>query len=271
MPTPASPAPVDLGKSLRVELAVRAEDIRQVQQLRYRVFASELGAQLKSQQAGVDSDFYDHYCHHLLVRDIRTGAVVGSTRILTDTEARRAGGFYSESEFDLSAILAVPGRFMEIGRTCVEPAYRNGATIAVLWSGLGRFMEDHHFDYLMGCASISMEDGGNQVHRAMDRLRRDHMSPPDRRVVPYTPVPPRAELVGPSRSEPLALPPLLKAYMRLGAQVCGEPCWDPAFNVADVFVLLNVEHLQKRYVRHFLRRDGSPERATGYESAARFG
>ncbi len=47
------------------------------------------------------------------------------------------------------------------------------------------------------------------------------------------------------------MPPLLKAYMRLGAKICGEPCWDEDFQVADVFILLKRDDLCPRYARHF--------------------
>jgi putative hemolysin len=39
------------------------------------------------------------------------------------------------------------------------------------------------------------------------------------------------------------MPPLLKAYLKLGAWVAGEPCFDPDFNVADIFILLDVNNL----------------------------
>src|SRR5690348_4102583 len=52
-----------------VELARSSEDILEAQRLRYRVFAEEMGANLKPRIPGVDSDIYDPYCEHLIVRD----------------------------------------------------------------------------------------------------------------------------------------------------------------------------------------------------------
>lgn len=236
--------------ALTVELAGSADDVRKFQRLRYQIFVDEMGARLDGDDAGLDIDHYDAFCHHLLVRDRSTGEVVGGTRILTDTQARLSGGFYSENEFDMSGLLPLDGRVMEIGRTCIHPDYRGGGAIAVLWSGLARFMSMNGFDYLMGCASISMQDDGLTVETLMRRMREHNLSPESLRVFPRRPVP----LTGGAIRIGVAMPPLLKAYLRLGCYVCGEPCWDPAFNVADVFVLLDRERLNQRYHRHFVER-----------------
>ncbi|MCG5516758.1 MULTISPECIES: GNAT family N-acetyltransferase [unclassified Ectothiorhodospira] len=236
---------------LRAELARDEADIMASQRLRYQVFAEEMGAELSQTSVicGLDQDRYDRYCHHLLVRDTQTGAAVASTRILLDQQARLAGGFYSENEFQLGDVAYLKGRVMEVGRTCVHPEYRNGAAIGVLWSGLAQFMSSHRVDHLIGCASIPMHDGGRQARAIMERLREKHLVPEALRVEPRLPLPP-GTATWPGQT---VMPPLLKAYLRLGARIGGEPCWDPDFRVADVFILLNREDLPARYQRHFLR------------------
>lgn len=242
-------------RSLVVELAPDHGAVLASQRLRYRVFAEEMGAKLESGSEELDRDFYDPYCQHLLVRDGNNGEVIASTRILTDDQARQIGSFYSESEFDLSGLMPLPGRVMEIGRTCVDARYRNGGAISVLWSGLAQFMSIHRFDYLMGCASVGLGDGGAQINAIMRSIRADYMSQESRRVRPRLELP-----ASPVTAAQPCLPPLLKAYLRLGARVCGEPCWDPDFNVADVFVLLDLDDLSPRYQRHFLQRAAQPAR-----------
>jgi hypothetical protein len=49
------------------------------------------------------------------------------------------------------------------------------------------------------------------------------------------------------------IPPLLKAYLRFGALVCGEPYWDEDFNCMDLFILLPLDQLQERYSKHYMR------------------
>jgi len=237
---------------LKVQLATHADDIQRSQRLRHQVFVREMGAQAQVDAQGLEFDHYDPFCHHLLVIDQETDEVVASTRILTDTQAQLAGGFYSANEFDMDMIGRLPGRVMEIGRTCVHPEHRNGATIGMLWQGLARFMDIHRIGHLFGCASIPMQDGGIGARKIMEELRGKFMAPDDQRVAPRTPLP---HVDGRAMSEStVRMPPLLKAYMRLGAQVCGEPCWDPDFDCADIFILLDVERLQARYHRHFVQR-----------------
>lgn len=241
---------------MRVELAISAADIEQSFRLRHQVFIEEMGARNAQAAEGRESDRFDAFCHHLVVRDEDSDRIVACTRILTDTQAKVAGGFYSDDEFDLDAIRQIPGRIMEVGRTCVHPDYRSGATISTLWTGLARFMDINRFGHMIGCASIPMHDGGVQARQIMDKLRPKYLSADDQRVYPSRGLPTLDGVAAASSTEELRMPPLLKAYMRLGARICGEPCWDPDFNTADVFILLDCDKLQQRYVRHFVERRG---------------
>lgn len=244
----------DSDRRLQVELALSQEQIDACFRLRYRIFVEELGAKIDcALPLGLESDHFDDYCHHMLVRDLDSGEAVACTRILTDTQAQVAGGYYSAKEFDLSCLRDIDGRVMEIGRTCVDPAYRNGATIGCLWSGLAQFMENNRFMYLMGCASISLEDGGVQANLIMDQLRDRYLTPDSLRVNSLRMLPPMNEDKV-LREQDVRMPPLLKAYLRLGAQIGGEPFWDEDFNTADVFIWLERANLQRRYVRHFVQR-----------------
>lgn len=236
---------------LHVGLAASAEDVRAAQRLRYQVFVDEMGARLDCVEPGIESDYFDPYCQHLLVRRSDTDEIVGCYRILTDMQARKAGGFYSETEFDLTRILSVPGRFIEVGRTCVHPDYRNGATIALLWSGIARFIVMNQVDYLIGCASIPLGTGTHKAAAIYQRLAGSFLAPAEWRVFPKVPMP-RIQLTG--AEEPAEIPALIKAYLRVGAKVCGEPAWDPDFNVADLFIMLRTDSIAGRYARHFLQR-----------------
>ncbi|QIK38392.1 GNAT family N-acetyltransferase [Caldichromatium japonicum] len=238
------------GERLYVEIATSRAAVREAQALRYRVFGEEMGAQLKG-EPGYDHDEFDDYCQHLLVRDSRTGRVVGCTRLLTDTSAQQIGRFYSEGEFDLSAIKRLNGRLLEVGRTCIATEFRQGPAIAVLWSGLAGFIQIHGFDYLFGCASLPLGEYDLQAAAIMNRLRRQALAPEEYRVKPRLPL-----LTTQVADEVLdaPLPPLLRTYIRLGAKVCGEPCRDPDFGVADVLILLNIDQLNPAYSRHFLER-----------------
>lgn len=237
-----------------VQFARNSDELVETQRLRYRIFAGEMGAQIDDDGSGLDRDRYDPHCRHLYVRDRDTDAIVACTRILTDDRAAFAGGYYSGGEFDLGLLEHLPGRAMEIGRTCVDPEYRSGAVIAILWSGLADMILREGFEYLFGCASIGLEDGGANAHAVVETLRAQHLSPPWHRVRPRNALP----LADARSTQPAKMPPLLKAYVSLGARACGEPCFDPEFNCADVFMLLNVPDLNPRYARRFLGREAAP-------------
>jgi putative hemolysin len=238
------------GERLYVELASCEEEVREAQALRYRVFGQEMGARLKEGVSGLDVDEFDAVCQHLLVREAKAGRVVGCTRILTDEGAARLGRFYSESEFDLGPLHDLPGRKLEIGRTCVSADFRQGSAIAVLWSGLAGFIQLHGYDYLFGCASVPLGEQDVQAAAIMCRLRRHAMAPEPLRVTPKVPL--LTAQVPDGVDAPL--PALLRAYVRLGAKVCGEPCRDTDFQVADMLMLLNIDDLNPAYSRHFLER-----------------
>ena len=233
-------------KSLSVGPACGQSEILDAQRLRYRVFAGEMGANLPSRTPGVDHDIYDPYCQHLVVRDTQTSEIVGTYRILTPENARQVG-YYSENEFDLTRLQLLRPRLVEIGRSCVHPDYRNGATIALLWSGLARYMLENQYGYLIGCASISMADGGHGAAALYDQLH-DYLSPIEYRVFPRCPLP----LSALRNEQRTAVPPLLKGYLRAGAFICGEPAWDPDFNTADLPILMPMDRIADRYAKHFV-------------------
>ena len=234
---------------LQVGLAHSETEILEAQKLRYRIFADELGARLPSRTPGVDHDLYDPYCDHLIVRDEDSNRVVGTYRILPPDAARRVGGYYSETEFDLTRLQLLRESMVEIGRSCIDPDYRTGGTIALLWSGLARYMAQGNYRTLIGCASIGMADGGHIAANLYSRLG-EHMAPPEYRVFPRHPLPVERLF----NDQPAELPPLIKGYLRAGAYVGGEPAWDPDFNTADLLIMLPMTRIDQRYARHFLEK-----------------
>ncbi|MET8099710.1 GNAT family N-acyltransferase [Streptomyces sp. NPDC005236] len=231
-----------------VTLARDEADVRAAQRLRHDVFAGEMGALLNTPQPGLDIDAFDAYCDHLLVRDTQTGQVVGTYRLLPPDRAAIAGRLYSESEFDLGPLAGIRPGLVEVGRSCVHPDHRDGAVIGLIWAGIARYMLDGGHEWLAGCCSVPLADGGTLAAGTWDRVRDKHLAPEEFRVRPLLPW--SAEGVArPARTE---LPPLLRGYLRLGAWVCGEPAHDTDFGVADMYVLLSMRRVNPRYLRHFL-------------------
>jgi putative hemolysin len=240
---------VEPKRRLAVHVARGEAEILEAQRLRYRVFAEEMGARLPTADEGIDRDPFDAWCEHMLVTEEDTGEVVGTYRILTGETAKRVGGFYSDQEFDLTRLNHLRDQMVEIGRSCVHPDHRRGGVIALLWSGVLEYIQRTGYEYILGCASLSMVDGGHSAAAAFKQLRESHLSSVEYRVFPRCPLP-LHEL---DQNATPSIAPLIKAYIRVGAHVCGEPAWDPDFNTADLLMLLPLSRMTARYARHFLR------------------
>ncbi len=235
-------------RKLYVSLARTQAEIKEAQRLRYKVFAEEMGAQL-SGIGGLDIDGFDQFCDHLIVRDSGTNQVIGTYRILSPAKANEAGGYYSAGEFDLSRLAHLFNRTVEVGRACVHQNYRNGGTITMLWAGLAKYMQIHNYEFMIGCGSISMSDGGHLAASLYQKLQDEYLSPSEYRVFARNPLP----IQSLNSNLQVACPPLIKGYLRLGAYICGEPAWDPYFNTADMLVMLPLSRINPRYASHFMK------------------
>ncbi|WP_200843753.1 GNAT family N-acetyltransferase [Pantoea sp. 18069] len=238
---------------LLVQWARHQDEVREAQRLRHQVFVQEMGARLPTELAGHDIDHFDAYCEHLLVRDPVSQAVVGTYRLLTPAEARRAGGLYSDNEFDLAPIEEWRPRLVELGRSCVHADWRNGATIIALWGALAEFMQRNGLEAMLGCASMPMYHPGlaygEGAASIWQQLRTRYLAEPAMQVQPYTALPLPAE----GRTTPAAAsvqpPALIQGYLRMGAKVLGAPAWDPDFQTADLPLMARIADLPARYRR----------------------
>ena len=221
------------------------EEIRAAQSLRYRVFREEFNAHIHHPE-GIDQDIYDAFCDHLVVRCRVTGTVVGTYRILSPESARRLG-YYADSEFFTTRLNHLKPSLVEFGRSCVHPEFRSGAVIMLLWAGLAAHMQEHGHEHVIGCASVSLRDGGHYAASLYRMLCTQYRAGPEHEVFPRHPLP-----VNKLRSSlAVEAPALIKGYLRVGARICGEPAWDADFNSADFFMLLSLENMNPRYARHF--------------------
>jgi putative hemolysin len=260
-------APLSLGRlgSLEARLAQSKHDVKQAQKLRYKVFYKDGNAiaDARTMLARRDKDAYDRICDHLLVidhdaRPTRSGQprVVGTYRLLRQDVAKRHDGFYTENEFDISGLTTRHDglRFLELGRSCVLPAYRNKRTIELLWQGIWNYVCSHRLDVMIGCASLTGTDPErlalplsflHHFARAPDPWQAGPL--PSRRVemnrVAKHQINHKAAL--------RELPPLIKAYLRLGAHIGDGAVIDHQFGTTDVLIVLPVSVIKTRYIEHF--------------------
>jgi L-ornithine Nalpha-acyltransferase len=257
--------------NLEVRLAETAQEIDAAQALRYRVFYDEMGATPSpaTAQSRRDRDHFDEYCDHLLVIDHGRGSggegVIGTYRLLRRSVADRNGGFYTQTEFDIAPLLTVPGELLELGRSCVEAAYRTRPTMQLLWRGIAKYVFEHDIKIMFGCASLPGTDIG-ELAPALTYLHHFHLAPPALRVRALPDRYVDMNLLAPdeidaeavvaqlaSRATISALPPLLKGYLRLGALIGEGAVIDRDFNTTDVCIIVVSDRITDKYFKHYLR------------------
>jgi len=264
-PLASRPAFEVLGRigSMEVRLARSAAEIRAAQEVRFKVFFDELGARAPGNEANetIDADGFDEACDHLIVidntlPDAEHRRIVGTYRLLRQDQAACGGGFYSEDEFELGRLVARHPdlRFVELGRSCVLPAYRTKRTIELLWQGIWTYLNHHRIDVMVGCASFHgtvpalhaealsylaqncRAAGDWEIRAVAGRYQGMDLMP--------------AEAVS-MRSALLAMPPLIKGYLRVGAKV-GDGCViDHEFGTVDVFMIMPVKEIGARYINYY--------------------
>jgi L-ornithine Nalpha-acyltransferase len=250
--------------TLEVRLARTSAEIRRAQKLRYDVFYKEMSAIADTALyfARRDIDLFDAVCDHLLVIDHgartphRAPAIVGTYRLLRQDIAERTGGFYSAGEFDVGALVARhrDSKFLELGRSCVQPPYRNRRTVELLWHGIWTYVLEHRIDVMIGCASLDGTDP-DRLRLPLSFLHHHARAPEPWRTIalPHRYLElnrmPKAA-VAPKLALPL-LPPLIKGYLRLGAFVGDGAVIDHQFGTTDVLIVLPVSAIRTRYLTHF--------------------
>ena len=259
-------------RNMEVRLAETEADVDAAQALRYRVFYEEMSATPSAEIAAARRDFdaFDSFCDHLLVIDHERGAglsnVVGTYRLIRREAAERKGGFYTSGEYDISKLVAYPGEILELGRSCVDAAYRNRPTMQMLWQGISAYVAYYDIELMFGCGSLP----GTEVKKhaeILSYLYHYHLAPPALRPRALDPFyidmnlmkspkmgPDDAARVSmPPMMTPASLPPLIKGYLRLGGFVGDGAVIDQQFNTIDVCVIVKTDLIAEKYTRHYER------------------
>jgi putative hemolysin len=248
--------------NLGVRIAMSAEEVDAAQALRYRVFYGEMGAHADGATAAAqrDRDAFDPVADHLLVLDHNLGegaaAVVGTYRLIRRDAAARVGGFYSASEYDLGPLLSRPGPVLELGRSCVDAAYRGRPTMQLLWGGIAAYVAKHSIEVMFGCASLPGTDP-DTLAVPLTYLHSGHLAPELLRPRAVADRFVRMDRMDPALIDPRAaladLPPLVKGYLRLGGFVGDGAVIDRQFNTTDVCIVVMTDRVTDKYFRHFER------------------
>jgi putative hemolysin len=260
-------APASLGRMgpLEVRLAQDKRDVKRAQKLRYKVFYKDgtAIADAATMLARRDKDAFDKICDHLLVVDHAAKPtlsgrqpVVGTYRLLRHEAAMQNGGFYTDSEFDLSAMIERHAglRFLELGRSCVLPRYRNKRTVELLWQGIWSYVRQNNFDVMIGCASFEGTDP-DRLALPLSFLHHNARAPDAWRARAhpsrYVEMNRMAKDAIDTKAALRALPPLIKGYLRIGAMIGDGAVIDHQFGTTDVLIVMPVTSIGARYIEHF--------------------
>ncbi len=249
-----------------LRLASAPGDLLAAQRLRYRVFVQELGADgpLVDHAAGIERDAYDPLFDHLVLVDNRIPAgtgdhVVGAYRLLPSDRLPPGGRFYSEDEFDLTALRASGRKLLELGRTCVHPAHRGGASMFLLWNGLAEYVLERGIEVLFGPASFHGTDPA-ALAMPLSWLYHHHLAPPEIRVRASLPGRAEMNLIPPEdldrAAAMAAMPALIKAYLRLGGSVGDGAFIDRPFNTTDVCLMMDTGRMSVKHRNFYVRKSG---------------
>lgn len=238
-------------KNYIIKTASNQDELEQVLTLRHQVFLEELLH--KKRLIEVDFDKFDILCDHLMIINKSDDSLIGTYRLNC---SKFSNEFYSATEFNITAILELPGDKVELGRACVHPEYRNGMTIALLWKGLSEYMTVSESRFFFGCSSIKSLDyrhilniynalvnSGSLIHLPDVKPIGKFKSKSLKKLI---------KIQDPDYKEQEIdimnqLPPLLKSYIKAGAKVIGQPALDKDFQCFDFLTLLDFQNADKKY------------------------
>jgi putative hemolysin len=221
-------------------LAASSCELRQAQELRFEVFNLELKEGLEQSYAtGRDEDPFDAVCDHLIVEHRPSGRIVGTYRLQTGLNARAYRGYYSEQEFEFHAYERFRNEIIELGRACVHRDHRNLVVLGLLWKGIADYASRHRARYLLGCSSLTSQNSAIGA-AAYTELCRHHLAPLEYQTQPLGPFECALDELA---AEPPKIPKLLRAYLAIGAKICGPPALDREFKTIDFLTLLDLQSL----------------------------
>ncbi len=238
---------------LQLRMATTEADLSGAARLRYKVFVEELGGDgpLVDHDGRFERDAFDPFYDHLILVDTRNGDaeldhVIGVYRLLTGEQAELHGRFYSEDEYDLSVLKTSGRRLLELGRSCVDKAYRGGLALNMLWSGLAEYVLEREIDVLFGVASLHGTDV-QALALPLSHLHYNFLAPPDLRVRAVDGARQPMDLVARDKVDRVAamraVPALIKSYLRLGGFVGDGAFVDHAFNTTDVCLVMDTARM----------------------------
>lgn len=230
-------------------LARSIEEVRAAQTLRFEVFNLELNEGLEQSYAtGLDADPFDAVCDHLIVEHVPTKQIVGTYRLQMGASAGKNLGYYCAQEFEFSVFEPLRNKIVELGRACVHRQHRNLIVLGLLWKGIADYARERGGRYLIGCSSITSQDPAVGAS-AYSELCRKYLVNTEWRTKPLPAYECELTAVTEEKAE---IPKLLRAYLTIGAKICGPPALDRHFQTIDFLIFVDLETLSPQTRARFL-------------------
>lgn len=235
-----------------VKTASTTQELLEVLKLRFEIFHQEFSEKkIRFALFPYDVDVFDFICDHLIVKELATGKIVACYRLLQQGEGEKTR-FYSDSEFDLTNFVNLPGKKVELGRACVHRDYRKGAVIATLWKGLLQYAKKSRANYLFGCSSLT----GDEIVALPSLLeaiesRGAFLTEVEIPVREKYLLPPQIEALRLEKSKGEKMPSLLHMYLTAGAKVSGPMAYDSEMGCVDLFTVIDLARLPASFERRF--------------------
>ena len=244
-------------KRFEIRFTKNKDELIESQRLRHKIFIDEIGASNKKiAESRIEKDKFDDYYKHLIIIDHKDstlypkGKIVGVTRLMLSDEIHQAKGFYSSQEFNLSPILLTQKKCLEIGRTCIDPIYRNTLILHYLWIEIGAFCSNNDVELLFGVASFR-GNNVNKISTALSFIHHEYLAPSEIRPKALKDGFIAMNIIQKSAINKLnalkQMPSLLKSYLRLGAKVGEGAFIDKELNTIDILIIVDVLNMTKKY------------------------
>jgi putative hemolysin len=219
-------------------LSRNPDEMRAAQSLRFEVFNLELHEGLEQSYAtGLDADPFDAVCDHLIVEHLPSQSIVGTYRLQTGANAAKNFNYYCAQEFEFDVFEPLRGELVELGRACVHPQHRNLIVLGMLWKGIADYATARGGRYLIGCSSLTSQDAAVGASAYVELCRKDFVSSEWQ----TQPLAAFDCSLNDLAAEPVKIPKLLRAYLTLGAKICGPPALDRQFKTIDFLTLLDLQ------------------------------
>lgn len=241
------------GAAYHLRLARTQQEREAAFRLRFEVFNIELAEGLESAYAtGLDTDCFDAACDHLIVEELSSRQIIGTYRLQTGDVAAASHGYYSATIFDMGPFEKQRGEMLELGRACVHADHRSMPVLLMLWRGIVQYAKQRGLHSMVGCSSLTSQDEAEGA--AMYEVLKPHLAPEEFRTLPHAEYRIREEFPGHAAAAKLPEPPrLLRAYLAVGAQICGAPAIDRTFGTIDFLTLLDLRRLSPAARARLLR------------------